>query len=419
MTSINFWCRSPPLHNISLSAGKFEDSLTTNMPKIQDMFKKVAEKQAAGPAHPSLIAHQSPVIAENSQPPLPKGIMSYFVKSEGDKTLNPTVNENASVDKNESEAAILDSSTKDTKKSFFQRFLMKKTDSCTTNESISSAEETNLEAAENFEDAIDILVDQLDSDAEEVEDNTKSGYSDSIYDASTDEEQELNTNQRMTSVQSPQPSTSKVCDGKEKGIDKFFASAASSSNISSTDCVSVTELFPDLGAVDESVIPLLPPNLQRAVKDAVQRHKAEAAGKAALKSSSKLWKYMKDSTVNQNKETKEKRNNLISGLVDEGAGPSKIEKEDSDLENTPPDQESFIACDKCGEKIAMQEYPEHLDYHVARELQRQWNGSATEFNRAGNSQKKRKSSPGQHSQNSKKKAPVNKNNTLDGYFGKR
>ena len=151
--------------------------------------------------------------------------------------------------------------------------------------------------------------------------------------------------------------------------------------------VSITaeELVPRLDEFDASILELLPTKLRKQVEARLQLLKSSATPVAVEK--------RKPNTELQREELLE-----LSGM---------------------PDISEQCTCEKCGEKISPFEIPEHMDFHVAQELQaeirQQPMAVRTVFiNSEKQSKRKTKTEPGNNEQQ-----PSKKQKNIMSFFGKK
>ena len=111
--------------------------------------------------------------------------------------------------------------------------------------------------------------------------------------------------------------------------------------------VSVEELVPDLDSFDPSILELLPAKLRaRAAKRVEELRSNRAAGEGTSR----------DNLVQVEKEDEK-----------ENAGET-VSKQ---LPSMEEGAQELVSCEKCGKSVSPFELPEHLDFHMARELQRE------------------------------------------------
>ncbi|XP_034937142.1 DNA polymerase eta [Chelonus insularis] len=136
--------------------------------------------------------------------------------------------------------------------------------------------------------------------------------------------------------------------------------------------VQLKEIFPDLDNIDQSVIKLLPIELQREANAYLKANKKEVANNQLKLKSPKQSKINgKNSTAKSNMKSKisgknvEKNNSMYNFIV----------KSNPNVNNPEMKQ-----CTECHQMIRQEKYGEHLDYHVAKNLQKVINQLPSEEN---------------------------------------
>lgn len=579
MTRSIIYSRSPAILHLSLSASKFEDSVTTGMASISDMFRKVAQRQSdptAGTSHQqptsttdhqqntSITDHQpirtsgnqldkaftavsvDGALADAEQSPdptsRPMSLKAYFTDEL--HTATPKLGDQSCAggfqkavsDNTHTKTTAINTDIKPGN-SFFKKYLLQKklasdADNLSASAKVSSRSEDHavitkssvsklsLSEDNSCDAAIDALVDLLEvSDNEDVKNVTQEleqkpiklsltpkkskeeSPPASVYDTSTDDDVDVDKDVQTkeicsdkSSIQGPLCSTPKSIPREKlielksramQGPEKRDVNVGAPSNMvspttnASMSTISVCELFPDISAVDESLLPHLPFDLRRAVKAAVATYEAERSGKNALKKTG-MWKYMtkencidprkvnvdtkqvkisftksslgrqnghvdKPVPVNVKHETgikKYLKNDSSSGTPELTKLPtagqpiltidiSSRSKEKISIQGREPDAsinpsdnsaecednipgcstDDVIQCDRCREMISIESVAEHLDYHVALDLQENLapgNSNTSGCHSSGNTQSrannkaKRKLSK-QHPQNKRNK----------------
>ncbi|XP_076046496.1 DNA polymerase eta-like [Oratosquilla oratoria] len=199
----------------------------------------------------------------------------------------------------------------------------------------------------------------------------------------------------------------------------------------SHDRVTVGELFPNIDEIDESVLPLLPIQMRKEIEKAMMLHRAKIEGRKAIKKDG-IWKYVVESppkneisrTINSPQSEKklqmstddcQSKNvdlasiakktaiNALQAVGTEEPTTSShrnteglVCKSDIDVHNAEKSvghseeqiiersEEDMFTCDQCNEKVWAFEFAEHLDFHVAEKLQKDFRNEGTErCNRIG------------------------------------
>ena len=124
-------------------------------------------------------------------------------------------------------------------------------------------------------------------------------------------------------------------DSGSSSIQNFFGKAASDQPKSgcSKEEVSVEDLVPDLESFDESILEILPPKM----KDKVQKRLTELRNEAGVS-------------------------------VSEATTRLEDEKVITEREN---EASEMVKCDKCPKMVSPFDLPEHLDFHLAQDLQKE------------------------------------------------
>lgn len=160
--------------------------------------------------------------------------------------------------------------------------------------SIATEEDTNAKAT-NTTITITKIEKNSTFDAKSINQSCSDKFNESSNSLNTNSEL---SNRKSTSVNGSTISTT----GKASSAHPTKSVPPSSSAALQLDPVvltSVSELFPDLGDVDESLLPHLPPDIRRAVTAALQQYRAEQTGKKAIRKTG-IWKYMRrDNCVDQ------------------------------------------------------------------------------------------------------------------------
>lgn len=131
-----------------------------------------------------------------------------------------------------------------------------------------------------------------------------------------------------------------------------------------SNVIKLQDLFPDLNNIDESIVAALPPRLRREANLILenQRKKVVESKGSTVKSS-------------QNKIKEQKRSRA------KPAAQSRINKIDTFFNNeaksvrNSEDSELFEKCPDCDKLIPLNEYLEHVDFHIARNLSKEINKS--------------------------------------------
>ncbi|XP_068248234.1 DNA polymerase eta-like isoform X2 [Palaemon carinicauda] len=136
--------------------------------------------------------------------------------------------------------------------------------------------------------------------------------------------------------------------------------------------VSVEELFPDLDNVDESVLSLLPKELQIEVETALKDYKEKKQKKAGM------WKYVTsipspqkcgNSSVNFSSIADAKPGPSRDGISESSIRENSESMKSLEINNTDSGEKNFINCEQCGIRTSVFEMQEHADYHLALSLQ--------------------------------------------------
>lgn len=407
---------SPPILNISLSASKFEDSLTTGMPSISDMFKRVVQKQAtqasaAGEgcsrereAGTSRVALSDSMVmggsvragetmdgacngsdSSSTRSRLDSGathrheggILAYLTEEQSRRETSNVTTVLEDSDPDDPGEINQKKIEKDTSpgNSFFKKFLMRKRSSANEQGPHSeSIRNSNLKGSSvSYEDddscdaAINLLVDQLDADSDdegssfkrdlELNPISKNRPNSSVCEAETTPQEvyEVSTDSDEDSSR-PLPGASKTTNALKVSNSNHNAEpcdedheyesnqkTVSDKERKSEDCprllttstsappVSVSELFPDLDSVDESLLSLLPADLRRAVAQALVKHKADQAGKEALRKTG-IWRYMNKQDSNRGSDSERGREDL---KMNEGRVKANLSISSSSHESKP------------------------------------------------------------------------------------
>ncbi len=123
--------------------------------------------------------------------------------------------------------------------------------------------------------------------------------------------------------------------------------------------VSVEELVPDLDSFDPSILELLPAKLR-----------ARAAKRVEELRSNRAAKRVEELRSNRAAGEGTSRDNLVQ-VEKEDEKENAGETVSKQLPSIEEGAQELVTCEKCGKSVSPFELPEHLDFHMARELQRE------------------------------------------------
>ncbi len=128
--------------------------------------------------------------------------------------------------------------------------------------------------------------------------------------------------------------------GQTPSIQNFFGKKDSSRKEDDIAAVDVEELVPTLEGFDQSILQLLPAKIKRKVHERLEKLRGEEASSSEGASASSS-----------------------------GIGEVHDHDHDQAARDVPQQEGDKAKCDKCGKFISEFELPEHLDFHMAKELQ--------------------------------------------------
>lgn len=163
--------------------------------------------------------------------------------------------------------------------------------------------------------------------------------------------------------------------------------------------ISPSELFPDMENADDSLINMLPSPMQQKISElkksksfSAQRTKSEInrvypnSSRVSTDSDCAPTRVETVADIHSSLRRKDQQNQVLERIAQKHPRKEEVEEEDiieqEDLmDTTSPDifeaevKESIATnlCSYCSKSIPLYELQEHLDHHVAMELQEQWN----------------------------------------------
>lgn len=243
----------------------------------------------------------------------------------------------------------------------------------------------------------------------DIKDSNSFQIVDSIYDESTDEDevQILETSTNNSKVCKLKESSSSLLKSdafstvsssdKSCNRDTNASSSTSSSSImkkvsyrsleEDTNYVSIEELFPDLDNVDASLMEMLPPQLQKRARQAVEEHRSKQRGRG---NHSKV------------RPIENEDSNIETGH----AASSAIETNSIVLER----------CEECNKMVATEKLAEHRDFHFASDLRKKQMSESKVLMVSG---RKGKFKRGKTRDNSSKRMKILPSSKIDDYFCKK
>ncbi|CAL4120896.1 unnamed protein product, partial [Meganyctiphanes norvegica] len=421
----------PCIKNISLSAGKFEDSTGSGSHNIQDMFKKAAS--IASTQRSNFI--RSSQFGEDMNLTLNSSISTILEEKKVHKSkMGPL---QSMLEKQlllqESFTTTPDTTVKDfeekpkTTKSFFKQFMIRKkleqNDDTSDNVIVNNNEDQGITVdGEESEDELDLLVSHLEDDSssgkkEYWPHSQDKSDSDAAYDAPTDIDSSFNSKRTNSSSQdlfADDESSNYVLEQDENNSlgpeSNFNARPGEDLEINSLNQtkfdekmkISVSELFPDLDSIDESIFPMLPVELRTEVEKALKQHRAKATSDNIIKKTG-IWKFVSKSPTKQDSKPSTSscegnsryelessksaanvvlkdqehfvsKNNLSNGLshgFSENNETRKNSKTNSiQISDEKKCEEDMVICDECEAQVWVFDLPEHHDFHLAVKIQK-------------------------------------------------
>ena len=439
----NNW--TPPILNLSLSVGKFEDNLSCGSASIQELFNKVIKRTPKKTNPEDAVTPNKDVDTQPRQISRPStSRFELFFKQESEKPNNEITKK---IDKNIVNDEIKQDKNEHTTNSFFRRFLMKKDEEakmelerntklishCNDNNDVERIdgdnENHNSDGSENGDD-LDELVSQLSDDSRQSFQNdimTENSHSSIISNE--------NTNPIVDKTSNDSHSDTKSSELNHKR------------NL-------IFEMFPNINDMEESILTCLPPDLQEVARNIQVEFAAKRVGKNALKKTG-IWKYSKElqstnfsenlsQNVDYNSDSDNSssaalareigmkallnskndctlpnihNNSLLSNKSNENIERNSIEYSKDIYNNT----DDLVDCSECGNKISAFEMVEHLDYHLAVQLRQE---QRNEIQQNGSTSSSKTNTNVVQSNNRKRgrKSKINMDNSnakvtkLDSYF---
>ncbi|XP_033215565.1 uncharacterized protein LOC117171977 [Belonocnema kinseyi] len=217
-----------------------------------------------------------------------------------------------------------------------------------TETEIGNADSENLDSnSNNIFPLVTADVDHLDS-AENIDTN-------SSQDLKSSSSKKENCSEMKTSQLSAQVSPSMWSASKMDNVESFV-------NSNGKVMVKLHEIFPDPRDINPGVISLLPPELQKEANELLKNITKKNKKIAILAEHDRLKKNCK---IKPPEPGSSKGGNLIHSFLIKSSSSCETD-------------ESLKKCEKCHQLIHVEKMPEHNNYHVAQEIQKEINKSTTE-----------------------------------------